>query len=52
MALAIGELQVQTEAPAAAPAVATTAAKAEPPKLDFPAEMEKLRERELRLQAD
>jgi hypothetical protein len=50
MAVSIGELQVETQQPAAAPAAAPSyAAKDE---LDLRCAMESLRERELRLEAD
>lgn len=51
MAVNIDELEVQTEPSAPAPQAAPQAAAAQP-QLDFTAEMEKFRERELRLRAD
>jgi hypothetical protein len=53
MAVNIDELQVETQPAAPSPqAQAQPAAQQSPPQLDLKAEMEKLRERELRLQAD
>jgi hypothetical protein len=51
MAVSIDELQVQTE-PAAPPSEPAGKSAAQSPQLDFKAEIEKHRERELRLQAD
>jgi hypothetical protein len=52
MALAIDDLQVQTEWAQAAPSTSTAFKPQTPPMPDFRAEMEKVRERELRLKAD
>ena len=54
MAVTIDDLQVETQ-PAARPAGAGSApggSAPPPPKTDFQAEMERLREREMRLRAD
>ena len=51
MAVTIDELQVETQAPAA-PASAPATGAAQQPKTDLRAELERLRERELRLRAD
>jgi hypothetical protein len=52
MAVNIDELHVQTQAPPAAAPAASSGGGAEKPKLDLKSEMETLRERERRLQAD
>ncbi|HEX3876784.1 MAG TPA: hypothetical protein VHW24_07360 [Bryobacteraceae bacterium] len=53
MAVIIDDLEVETAEPAAAPAAgASNQRPSQPPKVDFKAEMERLRERELRLRAD
>lgn len=51
MATSIDELQVETQPPLPGPP-ASSAAAAPPPKPDVKAELEKIRERHLRLQAD
>lgn len=51
MAVNIDDLQVETQPPPA-PSQGSPAPAAHPPELDFKREMEKFRERELRLQAD
>jgi hypothetical protein len=52
MSLSIDELQVETQPPLPAPPAAPVSAAAPPPKPDVKAELEKVRERYLRLQAD
>jgi len=51
MAVNIDDLEVQTQ-PTVPPATTSQAPPAKRPELDFRAEMDKLHERELRLQAD
>jgi hypothetical protein len=51
MSVTIDDLDVQTQ-PSAAPSNAPAASAAPRPKQDIKAELEKLRERELRLKAD
>lgn len=51
MSVTVDELQVETQAPAAPPS-APAAGAPKQPQLDIKAEMERLHERELRLQAD
>ena len=51
MAVTVDELHVETQAPAAPPSAPSGGAPKQP-QLDIKAEMERLHERELRLQAD
>ncbi len=51
MSVTIDDLEVETQ-PSAAPPNAPAAGAAQQPKLDVKAELDKLRERELRLRAD
>ncbi len=52
MAVSIDDLQVQTQTPAAAPAGGGKSGPAGQPKPNFKAEIDKQRERDLRLRAD
>jgi hypothetical protein len=52
MAVSIDELQVETQQPAPAAPAASSGGGAPQPQSDLKSDMEKLRERDLRLQAD